>query len=617
MGALVGAFGPDAPARPAQTMLDAMRSRADSHRETKLIDGVCEFGVGFHHMRPGAPLYDDGEVMIAFDGRLDRGPETGAAGATIAGVFRQSGVAGFAALAGDYAFALWDRRSCRLVLARDVVGSRPLYYRKASGALLFGSEERALFRGGELREVSETRIAQFLLNVPIALGEGFHVDVRKVKPGHAVISDGRETTEVQFDVLAKPQPSELDGEAQIKGLRAHLQRAVQRRVEREPIVDCLLSGGLDSSSVAVLAANAAEGPVRTLSVVFDAKPDLTERPFIESVLKRSAFSSRFYDASALDPFSGVTEMLVRQGQLVNVPNQSAMFGLVPHMRPGGVLLDGHGGDEVISKGGGHLLDLVKRKAWISLYFALRAVSGLYGHSAAAMWRDIYLKTGPGRYKIARALALAGWNFQPEIGETGIAGSRALAAEFRQRVDPERLKRNAARPRGQDGREADLSVLLDPFQSTMLEIIDRETQYLGIETRCPFWDRELIRYSMSLPAASKIGRGWTRLILRRAMRQDLPSDVLWRRDKHDFNPHLQLGLRRSDIVTESAFEAMRVQLSPFVDVDEVISARRRLDDAGTSPGDELHTLWRLGVLMIWLRLAAADGVSVRAADRADA
>ncbi|KAK0340550.1 hypothetical protein LTR94_030060, partial [Friedmanniomyces endolithicus] len=226
---------------------------------------------------------------------------------------------------------------------------------------------------------------------------------------------------VQFDALDKPAPSLLSDQEQVRGLRAHLVQAVKRRVEAEPVVDCLLSGGLDSSSIAVLAADTAEKKVRTLSVVYDAKPELTERPFIESVLATADFEPRYHDGSVFDPFDDVSSMLERQGQLVNVPNQASMFGLIPHMRPGGVMLDGHGGDEVISKGGGYILDLVKRKDWIRLYIALRAVAGLYGNSAWKMFRDIYLKVGPGRYKIARIMALFRWSYEPEIGPVGSLG----------------------------------------------------------------------------------------------------------------------------------------------------------------------------------------------------
>ena len=146
------------------------------------------------------------------------------------------------------------------------------------------------------------------------------------------------------------------------------------------------------------------------------------------------------------------------------------------------------------------------------------------------------------------------------------------------------------------------MLLEPQQVFALEVLDREAQDAGVEARCPFWDRSLIDYSMSLPPSAKLKGGWTRLILRQAMAGILPPEVLWRRDKHDFSAQLRLGLQRSAIISSRAIEAARASLAPYLDVDRVLALRARLDDdRHPVSGADLQMLWRIGLWSIWLRV----------------
>jgi asparagine synthase (glutamine-hydrolysing) len=333
---------------------------------------------------------------------------------------------------------------------------------------------------------------------------------------------------------------------------------------------------------------------------------LSERPYIDDVVAGGNFDVRMHEVGAYDPFAGAEEALVRHAGPVVAPNLLMMRPLYDDAREGAVLLDGHGGDEVVSKWLGRLHDLARAGAWMTLYRELRGVADLYGERASTMLFVLFRAYGPGRHKLSALVR----GFERLSGRTAAQDSplNVLSASFRQRsgIDEEMAAR--WRPRSPDGREADHAVLLEPQQPYALEVLDREAQDAGVEVRCPFWDRRLIDYSMSLPASAKLKDGWTRLILRQAMTGVLPPKVLWRRDKHDFSVQLRDGLRSSPVITPEAIKAARAELSRHLDVDRVLDLRARLDDHNNPlAGKDLQTLWRVGLWSIWLWLQRARPV----------
>ena len=168
-------------------------------------------------------------------------------------------------LRGMFALAIWDAQRRRLVLARDRFGIKPLYYRHADGGLAFASELRALPRGDIDLDALEAFLAFNSIPVPLTIFR----DTQKLQPGHVLVW---ENGSVSVERFARPRPLEArdDDEAElVEELRARLRDSVRAHLVSDVPVGVLLSGGVDSSLLAALAAEESSEPLRTFSIGFE------------------------------------------------------------------------------------------------------------------------------------------------------------------------------------------------------------------------------------------------------------------------------------------------------------------------------------------------------------
>ena len=598
MTAIAGVWGDGAEKTAA--MLDAMGKRGGAKRAFRDFPPHLHLACGHLPGRPGDGVVEHQGYGVVLDGRLEAadGRRLAEPGRTIIDIYRSRGIAGFADLKGEFAFGLWDPEGRRLICARDVLGARPLVFRRDQTSFAFASEERGLGPLYGREPLCDLRAAEYLIGLAPPSDRGMRASVTRLVPGTAAVFDADGVQIHRFDALVLPKETTDAPALQAQRFSSLLRDAVARRCAGEAAVDCFLSGGLDSSSLARLAARETADTVRTLSLVDSARPALSERPYIEAAIRGEDFDAHFVEIGDYDPFAGAHAALERHAGPVAAPNLLMMRPVYENARQGAVLLDGHGGDEVVSKGVGRLLDLARAGSWIRLYRELRGVADLYGESAPAMLLALYRGFGPGRHKFA-ALARRVRRIAGRPQEADESPLDLLSSDFRAVSAIDAAVSARWRPRPATGREAEHEVLTGPQQSYALEVLDREAQDVGVEGRCPFWDRALIDYSMSLPPQAKLQGGWTRFILRQAMADVLPDEVLWRRDKHDFSSQLREGLRRSPRITPQALEAARSRLSSHLNVDRVIALRRRLDEPDHPvSGDALQALWRIGLWAIW-------------------
>src|SRR5256886_9928075 len=183
-------------------------------------------------------------------------------------LYEEHGDAFAARLRGMFAVAIWDARRRRLVLARDRFGIKPLYYREAGDELSFASELRALPRG----EIDLDALEAFLTFNSIPSPLTIFRDVRKLPAGHMLFwEDGR----VRLERFARPAPVPLgdlreDEETElVEELRSRIRDSVRAHLVSDVPVGVLLSGGVDSSFLAALAAEASSEPLRTFSIGFE------------------------------------------------------------------------------------------------------------------------------------------------------------------------------------------------------------------------------------------------------------------------------------------------------------------------------------------------------------
>ena len=599
------------------TMLDAMGPRGPVER-CGSVSGPARLGAG--HL-PGRPA--DGfarftstdsaglDWIICSDSRLDDpdrlrqrlGGAPRSQAALILDAYRRWGEAAPEHLDGDFAFAIWDPVAHRLFFARDRFGVKPLFYSQQPGRFAFASEAKGILAlSATPRRVPRVRIVEFLSGHSPPEDETFFADIRRLPAGSCgVAGEGIFRVRRYFRLTLPDRSTDADPAATFRAL---FEDAVRRRLEPGVPIVSTLSGGLDSSSVTAVARAALPdaAPLRTLSMVFPGRPEGDEQPFIDALLAEGNYAPDFVKIGAFDPFAGFQDSLRVQDSLVLAPALTLNRDVYKAVPAGGVMLSGDGGDEVVSKGLGHLNDLARARNWKRLWIACGGAADIYGTSQRDLFWALFQRFGPGRYKIRsirRALARA----LPAAS----SGEGILAHGLGQRYQEEFRRRSPSHGAGRSGRALDLDTVSDPLQVHALEIMDRESADAGMETRYPFWDERLVRFSLSLDPSTKLKDGWTRMILREAMADRLPDKIRWRRDKHDFSPVIVRGMITSPAASRDRLQALKTRLSEYIDLDRVEAARSRLETGPVgNMGADAQALWRATALAEWLDYSTAQG-----------
>lgn len=226
----------------------------------------------------------DGALVISYNGEIynyvelrdsliarGRRFRTGSDTEVILQLYEEMGPDCLSLLNGDFAFALWDVRKQRLMLARDRMGVRPLFYTERNGTLFFASEIKALLRvPGVEAEIDPLALDQiFTLWTPIPPRTAFR-GISELPPGHLMLIEGdRRTVRPWWRLEFPDRGAERAGSEPVEELKALLDDATRIRLRADVPVGCYLSGGLDSSLISAIAARAVPEQLQTFSVTFD------------------------------------------------------------------------------------------------------------------------------------------------------------------------------------------------------------------------------------------------------------------------------------------------------------------------------------------------------------
>lgn len=612
MNGLAGVHhGDGPPAGPAEVraMLAAIAHRGRGGGGGVRNDGPAALGA-LHG------LASDGALTVVADARLDNRAELARAlgidprpdAELILAAYRRWGEDCAGRLLGDFAFLLYDDDRRRLFCARDCFGVRPLYHARQGDTLLFASEPKALLAAAPaLGRRNEAAIANYLVGQPPDGQTSFYLGIETLPAAHwMLVEPGR--TELRRYWRLEPKGAAPGGDHP-EQFRALFTEAVRCRLDGGEAVGAMLSGGLDSSSIACVAApihgEARGGALPTFSLVFDRTPAWNERPFIEAVLARGGMSPHFIQGGDHAPFDDFQHILREQDGpfLAPILSISRQVGVRAASEGVGVLLDGHGGDEVVSHGRGRLNELARDGRWLPLWREVRAVSDTYHTSALAMFAHHVREHRPAP-RVARLIRRAG-RFRRRSGAGGVpAWRRFVDPDLVARTDlPARMREAAALRADPLSAEAEqhLAVLGDPLQGYAFTVLDRNAAAAGIEPRYPFWDRRLVEFCVSVPAEQKLAGGWSRLVLRRAMEGVLPPVIQWRRDKLDFSPHLVTAMVDRDRgLIDSVLHDGRGDVAGFASLLELRAAfGRMIQLRDKASGGDVQAVWRAVTLALWL------------------
>ena len=453
-------------------------------------------------------------------------------------------------LHGMFAIALWDARNQKLVLARDRLGKKPLYYALASGSgfftepsgrpnrCVFGSELKAFAaHGGVPRELDAESLAQYLAVEYVPAPRSIHRHVFKLPAAHVAVLDAAGFRLSRYWEL--PAPARFDGtpEEAGKGLVERLDAAVARRLVADVPVGVFLSGGIDSTTVAALATRH-KHPLRTFSIGF-VEESFDETPFALLASRRLGtehLTERFSGQDCLDLLPAAVASLDEPfADPSFLPTLLLSRFTRKHVK---VALAGDGGDELFA---GYDPFLAHRPAQVfarlprPLHGALRAAVSLLPSSSRNMSLDFRVKQFLRGIEAPPSLRHQAWigSFLPaEL-------SRLFSPEVRQNADPSvafrQVLAEAERANGKGVRPGSVDEALSFYLGRYLadDILvkaDRASMAASLELRAPFLDTHVVEYTARLPWRLKLPLTRTKVLLKRALRGIVPDEILSRPKK---------------------------------------------------------------------------------------
>ena len=451
--------------------------------------------------------------------------------------YREYGESFVHKLNGMWAFALWDAGKNRLFLSRDRFGKKPLYWFFREGTFAFASELTALLEHPDSpRSISRKALLKFfayaLIPAPHSAVEG----IWKLPGGHNLVLDlGAAPVvkrywryELEIDEsLARRSEASLAEE-----LLERLDRAVKRRLMSDVPLGVFLSGGVDSTAIAALAArHVGGGALRTFSIGF------SEPTYDESAFARRAaeFLQTNHENEQLD-LEKACEVLPQIFDKLDEPqgdNSLLPTWLLSRFtrRHVTVALGGDGSDELFA-GYDTFRGLQKAETYARLvprplHHAIKALAGLLPVSHANLSFDFKVKRGLGGVSHPPALWNAAWlgALQPE----------ELRQIFQEPVALEEIYSEAIETwdacRQPDLINRTLQFYTEIYlQDGILAKVDRASMMHGLEARSPFLDIEVADFARRLPAHFKLRNGTTKYLLKKALEPLLPADIIHRKKK---------------------------------------------------------------------------------------
>jgi asparagine synthase (glutamine-hydrolysing) len=433
---------------------------------------------------------------------------------------------------GMFAFGLWDGPRRRLLLARDRLGVKPLYWARAGDALVFASEIKAILASGLIAARPNEDVLSELLALRYTSGtETLFDGIYKLAPGHRLIFENDHArTEQYWDVpLDGPDPDlqRLDERALVDRFRGLLQESVRLRLMADVPLGAFLSGGIDSTVVAALMAREMDRPVQTFSVAF-ADRGFSELEYARQAARAIGATSHEVVIDDDDFFGALPRLVWHEDEPIAHPSSVPLHFVSAlarqHVK---VVLTGEGSDELLAGYGKYPRALVN---WNAGRVYERLVPSVVRSAVAS--GVLRLPGAAGR--IARRSFLAVRRDPADMFLDNFAGI------------PLRAQHTLLHPDVLNGNPYDSSLayfnrangtagLLDRLLYTdiktyLVELLMKQDQMsmsMSIESRVPFLDHVLVEFAARLPPKMKLNGFTTKRILREAVKDIIPPAILSR------------------------------------------------------------------------------------------
>jgi asparagine synthase (glutamine-hydrolysing) len=496
---------------------------------------------------------ETGDIWIAFNGEIwnygqlrkeliEKGHHfrTTSDTETIIHAYEEYGVDCVARLHGMFGFAIWDHPRERLLLARDRVGKKPLYYTCVDGNLIFASEIKALLcHPSVTRQVDVQALANFLSVRYVPGPATIFAHIYKVQPGRCLLYEHETLREVCYWDLSFGQTEQRPVEEYMQGIRQHVRRAVQERLMADVPLGAMLSGGVDSSVIVGTMSQLVNQPVKTFSVGFD-EPGYSELPYARLAAEHFGTEHHELIVKGSDLSKYWPLLTWHRDEPVSEASDLGVYLISKlarqHVK---VLLSGEGGDEIFAGYPKYAVD------WMAKYY----------HVLPRQIRDQVIT--PLLYRLPysmRKLQFAGCSLSQSAPErwmewfgvfNGKMKDELLSARTKSCIDLDAhsifrhwLEKNPQRDDLSSMLYLDTKIWLP---DNLLMKGDKMTMAASLEARMPLLDYQLMEYAASIPSHIKIKPLRAKYLFKRAFADFLPEPILTRK-KMGFNIPVDIWFR---------------------------------------------------------------------------
>jgi len=462
---------------------------------------------------------------------------------TIVHAYEEYGLEFVNHLIGMFAFALWDARQQTLILARDRLGQKPLYYTVHNNRLLFASEVKAILADRNVpRQVDGSALSLYLSLSYVPSPRTMFADIQKLPPAHLLIcKDGQLSTRRYWQAVYQPDPS-LDEHTCIEQLRVKLLGAVRRRLLSDVPLGAFLSGGIDSSTVVGLMSRLASSPVKTFSVGYDADVGGSGKFNVDAEYAKIAarhFGTEHYEViiKRADDLPTLLKRLIWQIDEPLANPTLVLYYIVSQFarQRVTVALAGDGADELFAGYRRYHTDYVLASSYYRLPSELRQVASKIASHLPVPRKVKTLTIQLGGHTEPYRRYLFWWDFFKTEERMRVLADRDAPNQLFAEAINTHLVGPYADGHSFDSFTArmtltDLSLWIADL-SNML--VDKMSMLASLEVRSPFLDHELVEFIQTIPFnlrfKPRLRQWWlgSKFILRKAFHDLLPCEALER------------------------------------------------------------------------------------------
>ncbi len=521
-------------------------------------------------------------------------------------------------LNGMFAFVIWDEKQKKLFAARDRIGIKPFYYYFKDGIFLFGSEIKAILKNPLVkREPDLEGISHYLTFASTPAPFTLFKDIKKLPAAHYLTLDNvghletkRYWSSIQNTEYRMPD-AENKEEFYIQKIRSLLEDSIQKQMVSDVPFGCFLSGGIDSSTNAVLMSKAMGKPVETFSISYKDYPEFDEFKYsrkINELLKAKSHEARVGPEEFLDWIDKMADYSDDpNGDWVCFP----VHYLAKMFKEDGVKMGqvGEGSDELFN---GYDRDLVYFKFWKKFWRYLEKLPKFIKIIPYAISKLLPKHTATFPKELLRRLSYNKHLFYGGANAfTSYDKQFLLSASFKKQI-PYDISDKVVEDIYQEIQNTESRIQntrLDFLQQSLyLELnlrlpelllmrVDKMTSMNSIEARVPYLDHRLVELAFSIPQELKLKNNTTKYILKKAVEGIIPEEIIYRKKK-GFGAPVSQWLRENEGVRNKIIDIIKNSKIQKLNLFDYEYIDRLLKDHLLKKRDNSFKIWNLTTLSLW-------------------